>query len=112
MRRFIAIFVAWTLASPVLAQPAPNHRALDANAVTVAATAVTALTGPANGCNISSAVGLIIDRVGTAGTTVAGTSQSQPAGAAPYQCGPVPAGATVSVNCAGGGTCTFAGDRW
>jgi hypothetical protein len=78
----------------------------------VPGTAVTALSGPANGCNISSPVALIINQVGTAGTTATGTSQLQPAGAAPYQCGALAAGASVSVNCSGGGTCAWSGDRW
>lgn len=100
------------LAVPASPQPLPKHRALDATAVTVGGTAVVALTGPANGCNISSAVALIVDQVGVAGTTASGTSQLQPAGASPYQCGAIGPGVSVSVNCSGGGTCVWQGDRW
>ena len=87
-------------------------RALDITAVTVSSTAVTALTGPANGCNISSSVALIIDPVNVAGTSASGTSQLQGAGNSPYQCGVLAAGVKVSVNCAGGGTCSWTGVRW
>jgi len=85
---------------------------LDATAVTVAGTAVVAVAGPANGCNISSAVALVIDQVKVAGTVATGTAQLQPANAAPYQCGALANGASVSVNCSGGGTCAWSGDRW
>ena len=87
-------------------------RALDITAVTVSSTAVTALTGPANGCNISSSVALIIDPVNAAGTSASATSQLQPANASPYQCGVLAAGVKVSVNCSGGGTCSWSGVRW
>jgi hypothetical protein len=106
--RALAIVIAlW----PALAC-AQNHGALEATAVVTPGTAVVALTGPARGCNISATVALIIDQVGTAATAASGTSQLQPANAAPYQCGPISAGAKVSVNCSGGGTCAWAGDRW
>jgi hypothetical protein len=110
-RAFLAAVMLAACALPSAAQ-APRHRALDANAVTVPGTAVTAVAGSANGCNISSTVALIIDQVGTAGITAAGTSQLQAAGAAPYQCGVMASDAHVSVNCSGGGTCTWTGDRW
>jgi hypothetical protein len=100
------------LALPAVGQPLPKHRALDAYAVTSPGLAVTALTGPANGCNISSTTGLIIDQVGTAGTTASGTSQLQIGGNSPYQCAAIAPGTSVSVNCSGGGTCSWQGDRW
>ncbi len=87
-------------------------RALDHTAVTVSGTAVTALIGPANGCNISSAVDLIIDPVTTAVTSASGTAQKQATGGAPYQCGPLGVGVQISVNCSGGGTCSWSGTRW
>jgi hypothetical protein len=88
------------------------HRALDATAVTVSGAPVVALTGPANGCNISSGSALIVSLVGPAGTVASGTSQLQAAAASPYQCGPIAAGVQVSVNCSGAGTCSWSGDRW
>jgi hypothetical protein len=109
LRLVFAAFLA--LLWPVLAS-AQNHGPLQATAVTVAGTAVVAVSGPVQGCNISSSVALIIDQVGTAGTSASGTSQLQPAGAAPYQCGRVAQNAKVSVNCSGGGTCSWTGDVW
>ena len=109
LRLVFAAFLALLWPALALAQ---NHVALQATAVTVAGTAVVAVSGPAHGCNISSSVALIIDQVGTAGTSASGTSQLQPAGAAPYQCGQVAGNAKVSVNCSGGGTCSWAGDVW
>lgn len=106
----IALVLA--VAIPALAQTALKTRALDATAVTVSSTAVVAVAGPANGCNISSAVALIVDAVGTPGTSASGTSQLQPALAAPYQCGPIGAGVSIMVNCSGGGTCSWTGYRW
>jgi hypothetical protein len=105
------VFAACLALLPALAS-AQNHGALQATAVTVAGTAVIAVNGPVHGCNITSSVALIIDSVGTAGTTASGTSQLQPAGAAPYQCGQVAGNAKVSVNCSGGGTCSWTGDVW
>lgn len=114
MRRLaFALLAQLASCTPVYAQSTqPPHSALTRTAVVVSSTAVVALAGPAAGCNISSSVALIIDRVGTAGTTASGTSQLQPANAAPYQCGGVANGTSVSVNCAGGGTCAWTGDRW
>ena len=109
--RFRLIIPFLLIASSVMAQSFVP-RALDLTAVTVSSTAVTALTGPANGCNISSSSALIIDPVATAGTSASGTSQLQPANAAPYQCGVLAAGVKVSVNCSGGGTCAWTGVRW
>ncbi len=105
------LIAAWLALLPGVAW-AQTHTALEATAVTVGGTAVTAVNGPAHGCNITSTVALIIDQVGTATTTVGGTSQLQPAGGAPYQCGALLPGARVSVNCSGGGTCSWTGDRW
>lgn len=94
------------------AQGFPTPRALTLTAVTVGGTPVVALTGPANGCNISSSVALIIDLVAPAGTSPSATGQLQPAGAAPFQCGPISKDVSVSVNCSGGGTCSWQGMRW
>lgn len=114
MRRLtLALLAQIASCTPAYAQSTqPPHAALTQTAVIVGGTAVVAMAGPAAGCNISSSVALIIDRVGTAGTTPSGTSMLQPANAAPYQCGGVANGTSVSVNCSGGGTCTFTGDRW
>lgn len=113
MRKNLLCAVALALLiAPALAQVALNPRALDATAVTVASTAVVAVAGPANGCNITSSVALIIDPVGTPGISASGTSQLQPANASPYQCGPIGAGVSIRVNCSGGGTCGWAGYRW
>ena len=89
--------------------PAITPVPLDAYAVTVGGTAVNAVVGPANGCNFSSAVDLIVNSVGTAGTSASTTSQLLPAGMS-YQCGPVTT--NVSVNCSTGGTCSWAGNKW
>ena len=92
------------------AQSFSTPRALDNTAIT--GSAINALTGPANGCNISSTSALIIDLVNAAGTSPSNTSQLQPAGATPFQCGPIKAGVVVSVNCSGGGSCNIQGMRW
>lgn len=84
-------------------------RALDATSIT--GTAIVAVAGPANGCNIASTVDTIVNIVGTAGTTVGGTSQLLSSGGT-FQCGPMPQGVSVSVNCSGGGSCTVYGVRW
>jgi len=86
-------------------------RALDKYAVTVSSTAVVALTGPTNGCNIMSSVPLIIDTVGTAGTSGSTTSQLVTANT-PFKCVNLSPGVQVSVNCSGGGTCAWWGVRW
>jgi len=110
MKRLI-LAAAWLALLPPLAS-AQVHSALEGTAVTTPGTAVVAVKGPLKGCNISSSVALIIDQVGAAGTSASGTSQLQPAGAAPYQCGELRPGSNVSVNCSGGGTCSWTGDRW
>lgn len=111
-RTLLLALACCALTVPAGSQPLPKHRALDLTAVTVGGTAVVALTGPANGCNISSSASLIIDQVGVAGTAASGTAQLQVGGNSPYQCGPIGPGVSVSVNCSGGGTCTWQGDRW
>ena len=88
-----------------------SPRALDNYAVTVPNTAVVALTGPTNGCNITSSVALIIDTVGAAGTSGNTTSQLVPATSA-FKCVALSPGVQVSVNCSGGGTCSWWGVRW
>lgn len=94
-----------------------NYRALDFAAVTVGGTPVAAVTGPAYGCQFTSSVDLIVDTTGKpgalspAGTSASGTSQLLPAGQ-PWQCGALATGAIVSVNCSGGGTCNWQGNRW
>jgi len=104
---------------PALAQQysANNYRALDLFAVTVSSTPVAAVTGPAYGCQFTSSVDLIVDTTGKlgvlspAGTSATTTSQLLPAGVA-WQCGALASGAVVSVNCSGGGTCNWQGNRW
>jgi hypothetical protein len=108
IRKYLAFGLLF-IAAPTMAQQI-IPRALDNYAVTSGA--VTALTGPANGCNITSAVDLIIDLVGTAGTSTSTTSQKQPANGSPFQCGSLGPGVKLSVNCSGGGTCSWAGYRW
>lgn len=99
------------LASFAVAQNSNNYRTLDFYAVTVGGTPKSAVTGPANGCQISSAVDLIIDSVAAAGTTRATTSQLLAAGGL-FQCGPISSSIVISVNCSGGGTCSWQGVRW
>jgi hypothetical protein len=91
---------------------ATPHRALDLYAVTVGGTAVTAMTGPANGCLINgNTIALTINRTGPAATTVTTSSISVPVGST-YNCGQVAINEAVSINCVGGVTCSWAGDRW
>jgi hypothetical protein len=95
----------------VLADPS----ALDATSVT-GGVAVVAVQGPTNGCSIippTTGGGLIINIVGTAATVAGGTSVLQPAGSiVGFQCGPLSANVKVSVNCAGGGSCTWTGFKF
>jgi hypothetical protein len=77
--------------------------------------AVKAVVGPVKGCAIiPGATSLIIDLVGTAGTAAAGTSILQPTAgpATGFQCGPLDAGVTVSVNCLAGGACSWTGYQY
>jgi hypothetical protein len=76
--------------------------------------AVKAVVGPVKGCSIiPGATSLIIDLTTTAGTAAAGTSVLQPTGSvAGFQCGPLDAGVAVSVNCLGGGACTWTGYQY
>lgn len=85
-------------------------RALDATSIT-SGTAITAVAGPANGCNVQSSVDIIVNVVGVAGTSASGTSQLNPSGSV-FQCGSLPQGVSLSVNCSGGGSCTIYGIRW
>jgi hypothetical protein len=77
--------------------------------------AVKAVVGPVKGCAIiPGATSLIIDLVGTAGTAAAGTSILQPTAgpATGFQCGPLDAGVSVSVNCLAGGACSWTGYQY
>jgi hypothetical protein len=111
-----ARFLIWGALGALLCVPAVAQflpRTLLAYSVTVSGTAVTVVAGPVNGCNITSTVALIIDKTGaSAGTSASTTGQLQPANAAPFQCGYLGNSASVSVNCSGGGTCSWTGDRW
>ena len=84
---------------------------LDVYAVTVGSTPVNAVVGPAGGCNLISTVDLIINPVAAAGTSASTTSVLLPAGIN-YQCGPIAAGVNISINCSGGGTCSWTGVKW
>lgn len=104
----LSCLIVPTLANAQSQQRTP--RILDATTITSGA-AITAIAGPANGCNIQSTTDLIINLVGTAGTSATGANQLQSAGGV-FQCGAFPSGVNVSVNCSGGGSCTIYGVRW
>jgi hypothetical protein len=76
--------------------------------------AVKAVVGPVKGCAIIPAgTSLIIDLVATAQTAASGTSVLQPTGSVTgFQCGPLDAGVAVSVNCLGGGACSWTGYQY
>lgn len=112
MKREIVLGLSLLLA-PSLAYGQSQQRKpmqLDATTITSGA-AITAVAGPANGCNIQSTSDLIINMVGAAGTSATGANQLQSAGGV-FQCGAFPSGVSVSVNCSGGGSCTIYGVRW
>lgn len=112
-RRAAVLVAAVLLPFAVMGQGAFIPGPLDATTVSVSGTAVVAVYGPANGCNISSAsIDLIIDPVNTAGTSASGTAQLQTHGNSPYQCGPIAAGVKVTVNISGGGTGSWQGTKW
>lgn len=115
----VKIFAQWLflvvvmclLASNAHSQNSNVYRALDFYAVTVSSTAVNAVTGATNDCQFNSPVDLIVDTVTTAGTIVSNSSQLLVAGQV-FRCGRLNTGATISVNCSGGGTCGWQGARW
>jgi hypothetical protein len=98
--------VAASLACAV-AEPA----ALDATSV-AGGVAVNAVQGPTTGCYIAPvATALIVDLVGTAQTSATATSVQIGIGSI-FNCGPLSARTKVSVNCLGGGACSWTGFKF
>jgi len=109
MRRLKYALLLGLLAPAASADPS----ALDATSV-AGGVAVTAVTGPVNGCAIiPGTTALIVNIVGTAGTSASGTSVLQPTNAPQgFQCGPLGPHVNVSVNCSGGGACSWTGYKY